>query len=162
MFFFTPENTELIARKMEVNDNVLPASNSVMANNLLTLSYYYQKSEYREMSRQMLLNVYDGMEMYGSGYSNWARLLVRFFTHDEELCIFDRGSVNAVQNGLKNCPYPVLTSLWSKDSKLPIHLNHTESKGTVQVCSNGICHPPLSNLEEAFSIIIQSQLGKTS
>ena len=35
MFFFTSdEDPALIARKMEVNDNVIPASNSVMANNL--------------------------------------------------------------------------------------------------------------------------------
>ena len=38
MFYFTSRlDPELVARKMEINDNVIPASNSVMANVLYDL-----------------------------------------------------------------------------------------------------------------------------
>ena len=85
MCFYTSVDTELIARKMELNDNVIPASNSVMANNFNKLSFFYRRVEWREFAEQMLANVYDGMEMYGSGYSNWALLLLQLIDSMEEI-----------------------------------------------------------------------------
>ena len=78
MFFFTSDANTLIARKMEVNDNVIPATNSMIAHNLLTLSLLTEEYEWEKDARQLLMNVLDGMEQYGSGYSNWALLLLRF------------------------------------------------------------------------------------
>ena len=58
MFFFTSdEDEQLIARKMEINDNVIPASNSIMARNLAKLSHYYSNPYYLKTSKQMLNNV---------------------------------------------------------------------------------------------------------
>jgi uncharacterized protein YyaL (SSP411 family) len=85
MCFYTSIDTGLIARKMELNDNVIPASNSVMAHNFHKLSYFYRKEEWKTQAEQMLANVYDGMEMYGSGYSNWALLLLQFIDSMEEM-----------------------------------------------------------------------------
>ncbi|MFI5135878.1 MAG: thioredoxin domain-containing protein, partial [Chitinophagales bacterium] len=47
MFFFTSDEApSLIARKMEVNDNVIPASNSSMAKALFTLGIYFDDENY--------------------------------------------------------------------------------------------------------------------
>src|SRR5690606_3167029 len=78
MFYFTSDETELIARKMELNDNVIPASNSVMANNLFLIGTIYEDKKYVAIAQQMIANVYDGMEQYGSGYSNWANGMMNF------------------------------------------------------------------------------------
>ena len=78
MFYFTADDHDLIARKMEINDNVIPATNSIMAHNLLTLSLLTDNLDYEAKSKQLLQNVIEGMEQYGSGYSNWALLLLRF------------------------------------------------------------------------------------
>jgi uncharacterized protein YyaL (SSP411 family) len=85
MCYYTSVTTELIARKMELNDNVIPASNSVMAHNFHRLSYFYRNEEWRGYAEQMLANVYEGMEMYGSGYSNWALLLLQLIDSMEEI-----------------------------------------------------------------------------
>jgi uncharacterized protein YyaL (SSP411 family) len=77
MYFFTVADGGLIARKMEINDNVIPATNSVMAHNLLDLSLLTERPELEQQARQMLANIAEGMEQYGSGYSNWALLLLR-------------------------------------------------------------------------------------
>jgi uncharacterized protein YyaL (SSP411 family) len=78
MFYFTPQSHQLIARKMELNDNVIPATNGAMAHNLLSLSIMLEKEEWETQARQLLQNMLNGMEQYGSGYSNWALLLQRF------------------------------------------------------------------------------------
>ena len=74
MCYFTSNDTQLVVRKMEIHDNVIPSSNSVMARNYFRLGTYFREDRWLEHARQMLANVYDGMETYGSGYSNWAHL----------------------------------------------------------------------------------------
>ena len=55
LFFYTASNAEqLIARKFELQDNVIPASNSAMAKNLFALSRYYALPEYETSAKKML------------------------------------------------------------------------------------------------------------
>lgn len=58
-FYTSNEDEELITRSKEVNDHVIPSSNSVMANNLLKLGHYFLKQEYIDISQQMLKNLKD-------------------------------------------------------------------------------------------------------
>ncbi|MDX1351227.1 MAG: thioredoxin domain-containing protein, partial [Putridiphycobacter sp.] len=77
MFFFTSNSGEqLIARKMEVNDNVVPASNSEMARALFQLGTLYDSTAYKQTAEQMLVNIQDDFASYPSGYSNWAILMM--------------------------------------------------------------------------------------
>ena len=75
MFYFSSDNQgALISRKMEITDNVMPASNSVMANVLYDLGILLDKTDYKDKAKQMLSNVYGDMKQYSSSYSNWAIL----------------------------------------------------------------------------------------
>ena len=58
MFYYTPDNhSDLIARKMEITDNVIPSSNSEMAMNLFLLGNYFNDESYIQKASQMLTNV---------------------------------------------------------------------------------------------------------
>jgi len=75
MFFFTSNNDKgLIARKIETDDNVIPSSNSIMANNLFKLGHYYANPTYIKDAKQMLHNIKDKALKYGAGASNWSLL----------------------------------------------------------------------------------------
>ena len=51
MFYYTSVNSEnLVVRKMEVADNVIPSSNAVMAEVLYDLSIYFENNDYLEKS----------------------------------------------------------------------------------------------------------------
>jgi uncharacterized protein len=77
MFWFTSNiDPPLIARKTEVNDNVIPASNSSMAKALFKLGHIDFNEDYLNKAAQMLRNVQPHMASYGSGYSNWAQMLL--------------------------------------------------------------------------------------
>ncbi|RYE11562.1 MAG: thioredoxin domain-containing protein, partial [Sphingobacteriaceae bacterium] len=77
MFFYTSdEDAQLIARKTEVMDNVIPSSNSVMARNLKKLGLFFDHPEYQQLAGQLLLNIEKSMAPYGSSFSNWAMLLL--------------------------------------------------------------------------------------
>ena len=68
----TPDNhSDLIARKMEIEDNVIPSSNSEMANNLFLLGNYFNIEPFIQKARQMLNNVQKNLEQNIFSYSNW-------------------------------------------------------------------------------------------
>jgi uncharacterized protein YyaL (SSP411 family) len=143
MCFFTSSDTGLIARKMELNDNVIPASNSVMAHNFHKLSYFYRKEEWKTQAEQMLANVYDGMEMYGSGYSNWALLLLQFIDSMEEIEIVGPKATEILQNTNKKFKTGTIYS-GGIDFTLPI-LSEKEITDTTILyrCKEEVCDAPI-------------------
>lgn len=151
MFFYTRSDSSLIARKMEINDNVMPASNSIMAKNLWKLGHFYRNDQWVQLSRQQLANVYDGMERYGSGYSNWAQLLVWMTsTYHEVIIIGDR----ATEYLLEFRKHYHVASLFAggKTCQLPIATGKTVEEGTtIFVCYKGTCLMPTSSVEAAMN-----------
>jgi uncharacterized protein YyaL (SSP411 family) len=76
IFFYTGDGDEqLIARKSEIMDGVIPSSNSVMARNLKKLGLLFDDDRYTAISAQLLRNIFPLIAKYGSSYSNWATLL---------------------------------------------------------------------------------------
>jgi uncharacterized protein YyaL (SSP411 family) len=65
MFYFTShEDDDLVTRNIEYRDNVIPASNSMMAKNLFKLSHYFENEHYLKTATTMLNNVKPEMEEY--------------------------------------------------------------------------------------------------
>ena len=94
MFFFTSdEDKDLIARKIEVDDNVIPASNSMMANNLFRLGHYFSNKIYSSTAKQMLHNVKDKSLQYGAGASNWLILFSNYLSDFYEVAIVGEDAV---------------------------------------------------------------------
>ncbi len=155
MFFFTSNSTQLIARKMELNDNVLPASNSVMAHNLFRLSHLYYNNEFKLIAEQMLANIYDGMEMYGSGYSNWGSLLLNIVNNYYHVSIMGNESQELNLNLLKNY-LPNVLCAGGNDLKLPVFADKKiENETIIYVCYDGTCLSPVKNIEEVIRLVIQ-------
>jgi hypothetical protein len=157
MCFFTAADTELIARKMELNDNVIPAGNSVMANVLFDLGHYLGKTEFIDRASQMLANLYDGMEQYGSGYSNWGMLLLKRTGPFMQLVITGEGSKEQVE--AFNQLYEPDVQLASKGQEsFPL----TDGKGrgdqlSFYLCVDGTCSLPFNSKDEIQQILQQKR-----
>jgi hypothetical protein len=153
MCFFTAQNTTLIARKMEINDNVMPASNSVMANNFFQLGHLYYRLDLIELSKQMLANVYDGMEQYGSSYSNWALLLMDFTVLQYDLVVKGENALDFTKK-LTAHYLPNALIAGGENSDLPI-LKDKDAKGETMifVCYEGTCLLPTTNPIEAIELM---------
>jgi uncharacterized protein len=86
-FTFTSKNDDpLIATHYETEDNVIPASNSVMANNLFQLSIYFQNQYYESICKKMLKKIIPNID-YPSAYSNWLNVLMNYSEQQKELAI---------------------------------------------------------------------------
>ena len=156
MFFFTDSRSNLIARKMEINDNVIPSSNSVMAHNLFALGSLTGRMEWIKRAEQMMYNVYDGMEMYGSGYSNWAMLLQRMITGQKEVVFAGNNVDEAISEFRGQIDIPFLLARVTESSTLSISQGrHSTDDLIIYVCEKGVCSLPVKSVAEAISRVIQ-------
>lgn len=155
MFFFTSdEDPALIARKMEVNDNVIPASNSAMANNLFVLSHHYDRADYQQKSIQMLNNVIDKVASYPAGYSNWLNLFINQVYPFYEVAIVGKEATNkSVELHNTYVPNKMLCGS-TKSSKLPLLENrYTKGQTRIFVCENKVCQMPTEDSEKALELM---------
>ena len=144
MCYFTPASTALISRNMELHDNVIPSSNSVMAHAFLTMGTYFQKQEWLNSSKQMLQNLYDGMETYGSGYSNWGLLLLKELAPAKQWHVLNESKPTNVFKATVNS-----NALISYHQELPF--SKIYEANAISVCEYGVCHRPVQSLEEALN-----------
>ena len=155
LFNFTDNNSErLIARKQEISDNVIPASNSEMAHAILVCGKYLNNSTFKSTARQMLSNVWSYIPNYTSGYSNWALLGMKLCTSYKEVVVTGPNAVALAETiRLKADDFLVVLHC-SKESELPIFKGRFSEKETlIFVCIDGTCEAPVSSIDEALKLI---------
>ncbi|MFK5959284.1 MAG: thioredoxin domain-containing protein [Lutibacter sp.] len=153
MFFFTSnKDPNLITRKMEVEDNVIPASNSIMAKNLFKLSHYYSNSYYLKISKQMLNNVKDRTLQYGSGHSNWLQLMADYSGDYYEVAISGKDAKNKLIEINKNYIPNKLIAGSAKKSNIPLmEGRYNEDETLIYICVDGACQLPVNETEKALN-----------
>ncbi|NQY67118.1 MAG: thioredoxin domain-containing protein [Flavobacteriales bacterium] len=153
MFFFTSDlDKKLIARKMEVNDNVIPASCSSMAKSLFKLGLLLDNKDYSDKSIQMLNNVKDDMQRYASGYSNWGILMTNKIMPYYEIAILGN-DFKQKRNELFNLYVPNKLLMGSKkESELPLLKNKYQKGSTmIYVCLDKTCKMPTEEPSKALN-----------
>lgn len=150
MFFYTSNKGEdLIARKHEVMDNVIPASNSVMAINLQRLGLFFDHELYLEKASKMLKAVLPRIKAYGSAYSNWSIQLLNEVYGINEIAIAGK-DFRTVKKTFDQHYIPNKITLAGVKSKLPL-LKYKESEQTkIYVCRNKTCQLPVNTVDEAL------------
>lgn len=153
MFFYTSiAGEKLIARKQELMDNVIPSSNSAMAHNLFKLGHLFDDSSYQEKSAQMLRNVHPHIKTYGSGYSNWASLLLNHIFGIYEIAI--TGVDADLRRGeLEKFYIPNKILLGGTTGTLPLLQDKWDTETKIYVCQNRTCSLPVMQVNEAIKQI---------
>lgn len=153
MFFYTPKTGEqLIARKQEIMDNVIPSSNSVMANNLYKLGHLFDQQNYLEISLSMLRNVHPHIKSYGSAYSNWAILLLNNVFGLYEIAITGT-EAEEKRKEIEKYYIPNKILLGGTSGTLPLLLDRLKAETKIYVCRNKTCLLPVTEAIEAIKQI---------
>src|SRR5699024_6351982 len=144
----------LVSRTMEIQDNVIPASNSAMAKNLFKLSRHFGKPEYEETSRKMLLNIFPQIENYPQAHSNWLDLALDFEMEFYEIAISGENCFALTEEiNTHYIPNKILAGS-RKKSELPLLAGRfEEGKTLIYVCKNNACQLPVENVSEALKLI---------
>jgi uncharacterized protein len=157
MFYYTSNlDPELIARKMEVTDNVIPASNSEMAKNLFVLGTYFYKDAYINMSKTMLNNVKESALQGGAYYANWDILMSWFASPPYEVAILGKDFDAKRKEFNMNYLPSVFLSGGNREGDLSLLEGKLlEGQTTIYVCQGRVCKLPVTEVEEAMQQIIQ-------
>jgi len=157
MFFFTSnEDSLLIVRRIETEDNVISASNSIMAKNLQKIGHFYENSYYLKVSRQMVQNVIPSIEKYTSAYSNWLDVYTNYSANFYEVAILGKNAEEKVKELNKvYIPNKIIAASTIKNT-LPLLKNrYVEGETILYVCENNTCNLPTSKTKIALQQLSQ-------
>ncbi len=162
LFYFTSdEDPPLIARKMELYDNVIPSSNGFMAHYLLTLGIYFENAQWREMAAGLMSSVLTqvkGMRVAINAASNYGLLLMRFAFPDYEVACCGFENLTALQQSIDEVYHPhlLLAAGQIADEHVPL-LSPARFSNThtpqIFVCKNQTCFAPVTTVEQMRSLM---------
>jgi uncharacterized protein YyaL (SSP411 family) len=155
MFFYTSDlDPELIARKMEVTDNVIPASNSTMAMNLYLLGQYLFKEDYIKKSEQMLSNVKSDLMANVTYFGNWGILMSHFIENPYEVAITGEDCFEKRKELDEHYLPNVILMGGKKAGTLPLLKGKfINGQTTIFVCKEKACRLPVTEVREALKQI---------
>jgi len=155
LFYYTSDiDPSLIARKMELMDNVIPASNSEMAKNLFILGKYFYYEDYILKSEKMLSNVKENALKSGVYFANWDILMAWFASEPYEIAIVGK-DFKAKRKELDQHYLPNVFLSGGKNEGTLSFLQDKMIKGqtTIYVCRNKMCKLPVTEICEAIKQI---------
>ena len=149
LFSFTSKkDVALITTHFEVEDNVIPASNSVMADALFKLSIYFNNGYYEKICQQMVQNIIQTVD-YPSAFSNWLNVLLHFSEQNKELAICGNNALDYLEKINQNYLPNIIIAGSSSLSTLPFLENRFLEKETLfYLCQNKTCDIPTNDFEE--------------
>ncbi|MCB0806779.1 MAG: thioredoxin domain-containing protein, partial [Bacteroidales bacterium] len=155
MFFYTSDrHTDVITRKTEVLDNVIPASNSAMAKGLFQLGLIFEKPEYLNIPVRMLNNVNEKMAQFPSAFSNWGILLLQIIHPYYTFVITGEEAHKKKLGILKEFHPDIFMAGSTAPSELPLFYQRFEKNKTrIFVCSGKECKAPVTDAFEALSLL---------
>ncbi|SDS24194.1 hypothetical protein SAMN04515667_1730 [Formosa sp. Hel1_31_208] len=152
MFYFTSDTeTNLITRKTEVIDNVIPSSNSVFAENLFKLGHYYANTTYSNMAKQMLSNMNSSIMDTPSGYSNWLELYINYANPYYEVALAGPNAHAKLKELDRHYLPNILIAGATSNSQLPLlDSKYNDDETYIYVCVNGSCKLPVTETDRAI------------
>ncbi len=159
MFFYTHNQyADLISRKMEVSDNVIPSSNSQMGKNLFLLGHFLGNDSYIGKAKQMLVNVQEDVQRNIYFYTNWGSLQALFTAPLYEVAITGSDCINKRKEFDKHYLPNVIFLGANTESKLALLKDKLVLKQTtIYVCREKVCNLPVMKVEEALQQIGNDQ-----
>jgi len=155
MFFYTSNlDPSLVARKMELDDNVIPSSNSTLALGLFSLGKLFDKKEFMAISEQMAINIKSTIGQNPGFYSNWIRLLIRFIYNPYELAITGPESMWFRQQLDEHYLPDIILAGGKTESHIPLLRNRLKKgKTMIYVCRDKVCKMPVDNVRNAIKMM---------
>ncbi len=148
-FFAFNNNSDeaLFSKHYETEDNVIPASNSIMAGNLFQLAVYFNELKYSEIATKMLDIILPEIQ-YASSYSNWLFVYHKYVLHPKELAICGKNALDfAYKMQQKYLPNLVFAGSEEPSNLLFLNNRFVPNQTTFYICENQSCQLPETDFE---------------
>ncbi len=155
MFFFTSdEDTDLISRNIAYIDKVIPASNSMMAKNIFTLSHYYLDKSYTQTAAAMLNNMQPEIDQSPTAFSNWLDLYLNYTNPYYEIVIVGPNAKEVLTElNTHYIPNKLIAASTSESTQEIFEGRYLKNETLIYVCVNNACKLPVRSITEALALI---------
>ena len=155
-YYSSKEDKQLLLRKSEITDNVIPSSSSVMAKNLFLLGQILTNNDYlaivRKLSDQVMTQASTSNDP--GFYSNWLSLFLMQIEGVHQVVIT---GPQAFQYRDRLLGYYLPNSIiLASESESPLELfsnRFVEGKTLIWICRDNVCKLPVEHVEEALKIL---------
>lgn len=159
LFYYASKTTaNIFLKTKEIQDNVIPSSNAVMAENLFCLGKYFGKENYIDLSKKMLASVQKQITHFPGAYTNWLKLANKHALGFFEIVIVGPDALKIKEefnsHFLPNCLFAGTTNWDNENSALALLRNRGKENNTlIYICTNNSCQTPVNNTENALKEI---------
>jgi uncharacterized protein YyaL (SSP411 family) len=148
-FFYnrSSEVEDVCGFKFEINDNVIPAGNSVACRCLIKLGRLLGKRKFEERAGKMLSEISGSID-FAPGFSNWLLALIESQTDSVDVVFTGpEANSNCAEFQKKLNPF-VLVAASTLESELPLFQGRAGNKSAIYVCRNRSCNLPIYRVED--------------
>ena len=157
MFHYTSDqDANLVARKKELADDVIPGSNSMMARNLHAIGLYFDNKAYKAQAKQMLNNMLPQLESTKSAdfYSNWIQLHGDLINPTYEVAIVGPDAVaKAKELNASYLSNAIVLGGTDEGTLALLKDKLQEGETMIYVCQNKVCKFPVTEVSEALNLM---------
>ncbi len=157
MFNYTSDlDPPLIARKMELADNVIPGSNSSMARALFGLGTYLYNTSYTDKAKEMMHNISETLTTSDQPnfYSNWCSLYMSLVQPPYEIAIIGDDYAPLHKEMMRHYLPNALLLGGKTEGGLDLLKNKLQEGETmIYVCQNKVCKFPVQEVDKALGLM---------
>ena len=156
LFYFSEKekNGGVVTNHFQNEDNVIPAANSVMANNLYKLYLLQGKPAYKNDVLQMFQNIISQFSKYPMAFANWGSCMLKMVKPFYEVALIGRDADNFLKELQSEFRPNILWATSKTDSEIPIlQGRYSKDKTLIYVCQEGTCKLPVGTVKKAVDLI---------
>ena len=143
--YYSNKSEKLITEKYELNDSVIPSSNSILCECLFKVGFISQIPEYTLKAKQMLENVMDLALKNPLYYSNWLRLYGDYIEYPKALIKYNNKYISS--EALRIYEFPIDKSMISYFPLL------NDDSSNFYLCIGETCYTPTNTIDELIAQI---------
>src|SRR6187397_2262096 len=160
-FFYTNiTQSDVIVRKKEVYDGAQPSGNAIMADNLYRLGLYFDKSQWKEKSVQMISSLFNAIVRYPTSFGAWACVLLESLIGINEIVIISEESQRILTQVLKEyIPHKIIMSATEGSNSFPLLCGKEKNEeAALYLCRDHTCENPVSSISALIDLIRRKEL----
>ena len=153
-YYSSSKNSNLVVNGIETADEVIPSSNAIMATVVYSLGTIYDKSDYTELSKEMLMAVLPKMKKFPAFHAAWGAMAGLTVNGTYEIAVMGKDAI-AKNRSLQKEYLPDCIMMGETDEEnLPLLENKLlENKTMIYVCTNKVCKKPVEDVKDALTQI---------
>ncbi len=155
LFYFSEvHKNSVLTNHFQKEDNVIPAANSVMANNLFRLYLIFGLPEFKQTAQKMLLHITPQFSKFPMAYANWGTLMLKLTEPYFEVAVCGENAKQIIQQMQTSFQPHVLWAFSAKESNIPMLKDRiVKGETLIYVCREGVCKLPVSSVDTALKLL---------